>query len=77
MYVVQTDVNGGSELLIFVPRAVHGSDLSLSLVAPFGASKSPRLAQRIKQQSEARHRARAVSFRSTYKTSHVWLSHHR
>jgi hypothetical protein len=27
-YPLQTDVNGGSELLIFVPRAAHSPDLS-------------------------------------------------
>ena len=26
-YAVRTAVNGGSELLIFVPRAAHGHDL--------------------------------------------------
>jgi hypothetical protein len=30
--VVQTAVDGGSELLIFVPRAAHRHDLSLSFV---------------------------------------------
>ena len=29
-YAVQTAVNGGSELLIFVPRAAHAHELSLS-----------------------------------------------
>ena len=31
-YAVQTAVNGGSKLLIFVPRAAHSHDLSLSFV---------------------------------------------
>jgi hypothetical protein len=29
-YAVQTAVNGGSELLIFVPRAAHSHELSLT-----------------------------------------------
>jgi hypothetical protein len=33
VYAVQTAVSGGSELLIFVPRAGHLPDLSLSFVA--------------------------------------------
>jgi hypothetical protein len=32
-YAVQTAVNGGSELLIFVSRAAHSHDLSFSFVA--------------------------------------------
>jgi hypothetical protein len=35
-YAAQTAVNGASELLIFVPRAAHGHDLSLSFIAGGG-----------------------------------------
>jgi len=36
-YAVQTVVNGGSELLIFVPRAAHSTDLQLSLSLVVGS----------------------------------------
>lgn len=64
-YAVLTAVNDGSELLNFVPRAAHSDNLPLSLVAPFGASKLPRLAPRIN--SRARVRARAGSCDSTFR----------
>jgi hypothetical protein len=37
-YAVQTAVNGGLELLIFVPQAAHTHDLSLSFAAGRRAS---------------------------------------
>ena len=40
-YAVLTAVNGGSELLIFVRRAAHSHDLSLSIVAGRRASLCP------------------------------------
>jgi hypothetical protein len=35
-YAVQTAVNGGSELLIFVPQTAPSHDCSLSFVADLG-----------------------------------------
>jgi hypothetical protein len=52
---VQTAGNGGSKLLIFVPAASHIPDLPLSWVAPFGASKLPKLAPVKNAERDAEH----------------------
>ncbi len=46
-YAVQTAVNAGSELLIFVPRAAHGHDLSSQFVAGRQARARSETAARI------------------------------
>jgi hypothetical protein len=54
---VQTVVNGGYELLIFVRQVAHSLDLSLSFIAAFGASKLPRLTHGMNGRARCRARA--------------------